>query len=318
MFFEFIFISCTILLRLAGVVNATYSIVSTDSTTRQVGGAGATCLPDRDVFEGLYLSIPNRTVLHTQGLLIARDDPLVLNALDMMQQNKNESLSDIISALLESDNALFSPFQGEVYEGPDLRQYGIADFGSHMAHTGSKLTELYEVMFPGANNEEKDEGGKFNNDQNGKVRYNFHAMGNIVKVGTVDSLARGFQSETNDEYGVCDMAGRLMAAMEMVSDGAYGDTRCLGDQGHSATGAFLHIDSPDGTELIHINIVGDGLEEPVEKLKEAFMEWRKSHRCGNDKDGPGEGNGDGASTASNWPSFLSITVVLFGVLSLLM
>lgn len=317
MFFEFVFVSCTILLRLAGVVTATYSIVSTDSITRQVGGAGATCLPYRDVFEGLYMSVPNRTVLHTQGLLVARDDPIVLNALDMMQQNKNESLSDIISALLELDNGTFT-YQDEFFEAPDLRQYGIADFDSHMAHTGSELTELYEVMFPGSNNEEKDEGGKLVNDQNGKIRYNFQAMGNIVKVGTVDSLTSGFQSETNDEYGVCDMAGRLMAAMEMVSDGAYGDIRCLGNQGHSATGAFLHIDSPDGTELIHINIVGDGSEEPVEKLKEAFIEWRKSYPCGNDKDGPGEGNGDGTSVAPNRTSFLSITVVLFGVLSLLM
>ena len=32
------------------IVTATYSIVATDAKTRQVGGAGATCLEDRDIF----------------------------------------------------------------------------------------------------------------------------------------------------------------------------------------------------------------------------------------------------------------------------
>ena len=64
-------------------ITATYLIVATDATTRKVGGAGATCLETRDVFEALYLSSPNHTVLHTQGILIDRDDPIITTALDM-------------------------------------------------------------------------------------------------------------------------------------------------------------------------------------------------------------------------------------------
>ena len=45
-----------------------FNCVATDATKRKFGGAGATCLETHDVYEALYLSSPNHTVLHTQGL----------------------------------------------------------------------------------------------------------------------------------------------------------------------------------------------------------------------------------------------------------
>jgi hypothetical protein len=83
------------------LVEATYSIVATDLVTRQVGGSGATCLPERSVFDALYVSEPNRSVLHTQGLLIPHDSPIVLNARELI---KNETPPDeILDAMLEQD-----------------------------------------------------------------------------------------------------------------------------------------------------------------------------------------------------------------------
>ena len=294
------------------IASATYSIVSTDATTRQVGGAGATCLPDRDIYEVLYHSVPNRTVLHTQGRLLDRNDTIILKAMDMMQQNENESVNDILSAMLASDSYTFSLQSGETYFGRQLRQYGIADFDSHNAHTGSKLTELWEKIPPlyydgmiVEGNEETDQGGKFGDD-----RYIFHAMGNVVKTGTVKSMSNGIQSLNNDDYdyGVCDMAGKLMAALQSVSDGGYGDVRCTDDdeKGYSASGAFLHIDNPDGMELIHINVIGDGKEEPVEVVKNAFREWRKDHPC---KD-----SSRASTSAAGWPVLMS---AIGGLLSIL-
>ena len=51
--------------------------------------------------------------------------------------------------------------------------------------------------------------------------------------------------------------------------------------GHSFTLIIqmVHIDNPDGTQLIHINIVGDGSYDPVEAMMQDFLKWRESNPC---------------------------------------
>ena len=77
----------------------------------------------------------------------------------------------------------------------------------------------------------------------------------------------GFEEE-NDEFnfGLCDMAGKLMTGMCRVADGDFGGVRCLNKDGTTATGAYLHVDNPDGTEFIHINIIDSNANELVEEL----------------------------------------------------
>ena len=75
------------------------------------------------------------------------------------------------------------------------------------------------------------------------------------------------------------MAGKLMTAMYRVADGDFGDVRCLNKDGTTATGAYLHVDNPDGTEFIHINIIDSYPNEPVEELKFQFANWRKKNPC---------------------------------------
>ena len=108
-------------------ITATYSIVATDATTRQVGGAGATCLESRDVYETLYLSSPNRIVLHTQGLLIDHDDPIITTALDMMQIGT--SVDAMLEEMQRLDNNNFTIKNGELeleFREVEVRQYGIS------------------------------------------------------------------------------------------------------------------------------------------------------------------------------------------------
>jgi hypothetical protein len=62
------------------------------------------------------------------------------------------------------------------------------------------------------------------------------------------------------------MAGKLMTGMYRVADGDFGDVRCLNKDGTTATGAYLHVDNPDGTEFIHINIIDSNANELVEEL----------------------------------------------------
>jgi hypothetical protein len=286
------------------IVTATYSIVATDAKTRQVGGAGATCLEDRDIFEALYRSAPNRSVLHTQGLLLDRDDPIVMIALDMMQ--KDESLDDILNAMqgLDTANYTFTTSLDD-FEIPnvDVRQYGIADFYSQAGYTGTSLASVWYGIFGINGTEQVDVGKKFEND-----RYIYHTMGNVVTKGTVGALQRGFENQNDDfNFGLCDMAGKLMTAMNGVAAGGFGDARCLNDGGKSATGAYLHIDNADGTALIHINKIGDGTSEPVEEMKETFHQWRKDNPC------PGDSSGASMRLEFEFTTLLS----MFGILCLI-
>jgi len=258
------------------IATATYSIVATDSKTRQVGGAGATCLENSDIYEKLYLSAPGLSVLHTQGLLLARTDPIVTTAVEMMKQGASPEA--VLTAMKELDT-LTSTYDLDdtnsiTLEDVELRQYGMADFSSTAVYSGRSLASLFNLF--GFGDSEVADVGK----SNFTDRYTYHALGNVVKSGTVSSLQSGFEEQTDDfNFGLCDMAGKLMTAMYRVPAGGFGDVRCLRQDGRSATGAYLHIDNEDGTELIHINEIDTDTKEPVEVLKEAFVEWRKNNPC---------------------------------------
>ncbi len=280
------------------MVDATYSIVATDPTTRQVGGAGATCIPNFDVFEALYVSVPNRAVLHTQGLLLPRDSPIIKTAKDemmnmMSNENENEKSSnendvkDILQMMRDLDTETLEVSSDDNFPTVTLRQYGIANFDSSAGYTGENLTPLFDVLgftYDGVEQEQVDVGGTVRSSTSTTNNLVYHAQGNIVSTGTVNLLKTGFEEEVvsnddNDEIqNGAELAARLMAAMRSVasSEGA-GDMRCLySDSGSStsASGAYLHVDNPDGTVYVHLNIIGDGMTEPVDELQKAYDEWR--------------------------------------------
>ena len=260
------------LLLITNFVHGTYSIVATDNSTKQVGGAGATCITESkfDVFAGLYRGSPGRAVLHTQGLLLAETDPIVTKAYDMME--KGQSPEATLEALNEIDKSAVR-VGDNIFSTVSLRQYGMADFSSSMAYSGASLKSLWTYF--GHGDSEVTDVGKYNLDG----RYTYHVMANVVKSGTVATMQSGFE-DGSDEYGFgqCDMAGKLMTAMYRVADGGFGDVRCF-DRGTTATGAYIHIDNEDGTELVHINVVEAGRQEPLEVLKEKFHEWRCQNPC---------------------------------------
>lgn len=276
-----------LLLAIPSFISATFSIVATDKETRQVGGAGATCLDDEDVHKALYFSIPNKGVLHRQGDICC-DDSIPLAGLEAM--GMNASVDDVLNTMLTMDNETFTfdEFDDDYYLPPgaedyeteqrNLRQYAIADFDSHIGYTGSSLYTIYHDIFgfPGST-EQTHSGGEATSS-----RYVYHAAGNIVKEGTVQSLQNGFLTEEDNDvygFGLCDMAGKLMNAMYHLLKDGNGDSRCLLQYGTTAASGFLHIDNADGTEYIHINAIDDGTKEPLEKLKRKFMRWRRKNPC---------------------------------------
>jgi hypothetical protein len=255
------------------VVEATYSIVAADLATRQVGGSGATCLPGQSVFDALYVSEPNRSVLHTQGWLIPHDSPIVLNVRELM---KNETPPDeILEAMLEQDVGFFRaldvfgiPGFGSIPEA-NVRQWGLADFEASAGYTGDQLDFVYEEILGILGTIQQDKGGVHN-------RFQYHAQSNIVVNGTNERMQEGFESPP---VGFCDdLPGRLMAGL-YVGGSLGGDVRC---DPVSASGAFLHVDNPDGTEYLHIEIVGDGSVEPLDELAGSYFKWREQNPCPTD------------------------------------
>lgn len=254
------------------ITHATFSIVATDRQSRQVGGAGASCNPSGDIFSGLYLSAPNRSVLHTQALLLERNNPIVVTAREMMR--RDESIQDILSTMEDMDSSNFTLSVGS-FPSAELRQYGMADFFTNGGYTGQSLETAYRLAGMADGTEQIDLGSEKLVDD----RYSYHAMGNVVADGTVDALQTGFLKDI-DSDDHCMMARRLMAAMDSVLQDGFGDMRCINDHGGiSATGAYLHIDNPDGKVLVHINKAGDGSYEPIEELKREFLQWQENNGC---------------------------------------
>ena len=118
----------SLLLLLAPITttHATFSIVATDAQSRQVGGAGASCNPFGDVFSGLYLSAPNRSVLHTQALLLERNNPIFVRAREMMHSrdiNDESNIEEVLS-MMESMDSKNSTLSVGSFPSSELRQYG--------------------------------------------------------------------------------------------------------------------------------------------------------------------------------------------------
>ena len=170
---------------------------------------------------------------------------------------------------------------------------GMADFFTNGGYTGRSLETAYTLAGMVNGTEQIDLGSEDLVDG----RYSYRALGNDVARGTVDALRTGFLAETttgdgdgdgddgeedtHDDYDDhCIMARRLTAAMDEVLRDGLGDMRCIhGHDGITATGAYLHVDNPDGTVLVHINKAGDGSYEPIEELKREFLRWQERSGC---------------------------------------
>lgn len=159
----------------------------------------------------------------------------------------------------------------------------MADFTTNGGYTGRSLETAYTLAGMAEGTEQVDIGSEDLVDE----RFSYHAMGNAVAEGTVKALQTGFlqepQVDGDSDNDHCAMAQRLMSAMEHVLANGLGDMRCNKDKnGITATGAYLHIDSPNGRSFIHINKAGDGSYEPIEDLKEEFLQWKELHCNGSE------------------------------------
>lgn len=220
----------------------TFSIVAVDSTTGEVGSAGATCL---DVTNSGVSAIiisevkPGKGAIHTQSYWLAANQQNASNQMDL-----GKSPQEIINWLIANDAG----------NNASLRQYGIADLdGSNSARTAA---------FTGANCFDfKDH----------RLGANYAIQGNIL-IGheVLDSMEARFVNTQGS------LADKLMAAMQGANiPGA--DSRCL-NEGVSSLSAFIRVAKPsDDPNNLWMDLIVPATPfgvEPIDSLQVLFDDWK--------------------------------------------
>ena len=219
----------------------TFSIVGLDSTSRQIGSAGASCL---DLyFAGItnpaFLTdiLPDTGVVNTQSYFIQANQD---NARTRMRLG--DTPIQILNWLVAND----------ANNNPQFKQYGIVAFNgnspSSASHTGSTCVN-------------------YKNHVNGSINGFYYAIqGNILMGQNIlDSMEARFRN-TNGT-----LACRLMAAMQGAKViGA--DTRC---NNSSSLFAFMQVANPDdlyGHPSLNISLRTKQIDnvEPIDSLQELF------------------------------------------------
>lgn len=230
------------MLTLAHVAGATYSVVGVDTVRREVGGTGTSCLGGQDVYI-IYGSVPGVGVVHAQASLNldARDRAVTL-------LTQGIAPADIIQALTDASFDRQS----------SLRQYAVADVTGRVAgFTGSGT-------------------GTFAGDQQGApAHFVYSVQGNILTGQRVLT-----QAASAFEANGCDLAERLMLALEAGADGGEGDSRCT-DDGIPSDSAFLQVDREGEAagSYVSLRVQSSGEANPLPLLRELFSAWRATHPC---------------------------------------
>jgi uncharacterized Ntn-hydrolase superfamily protein len=265
----------------------TYSIVAVDTTTQQVGGAGTSCVGMLSVHI-IYGSVPGKGAVHAQAQLGGPGKNAAV-----MQVGMDVAPADIIAAITATG------FDANAQR----RQYGIVDLQARSAG------------FTGTQN------GMFADDRQAQVGpYTFSVQGNILtSMAVIDQSAMSFQTAG------CDLADRLMLALEAGARNGEGDSRCT-PQGIPSDSAFIQVDRPGeaaGTYL-RLEVVNTSPNNPLVMLRTQYDAWRAQNPCpvpaadaGIDGDGgldPMDEMGGGCCSASGDPSALAVAIAVAIVL----
>jgi len=220
----------------------TYSIVGADTHSHEVGGAGTSCLTGDDVYV-IYRGVPGHGALHAQAYysLSARD-------LGAELLGSGATPVDVLDALT------LPSFDGNA----GIRQYGVIDVSGKSAGFTGTGTMPYA------------------GDHQGSVsHFAYSVQGNILTSAKVLQ-----QAGAAFEQGGCDLAERLMLALEAGAHGNEGDSRCTG-HGIPSDSAFLQIESPQLAEgdYLSLHVASSGDENPLPQLRAKLEAWRVQHPC---------------------------------------
>jgi len=230
---------------LSGTARATYSIAATDRATRQMGGSVTSCVGNLDV--GIvYGSSPGHGVVHAQAQLSPTGGPK-MRAVMMLGMDAAPSM--IISTITApSFDAGFAS-----------RQYGVVDLmGRHAGFSGANAMAYKEDR------------------QGTDGTFTYSVQGNILTSGKVlDQAVMGFKN------GGCDLADKLMLALEAGAANGEGDSRCTTPRKIPSDSAFIQVDLENGApgSYLKLSVRGTGTQNPLPMLRAMFDAWRKTHPC---------------------------------------
>jgi MYXO-CTERM domain-containing protein len=231
-------------------VLATYSIVAADRATRQVGGAVTSCVGGS--VAGVYGSAPGKGAVAAQAASnrAGRDEAVRLLLMDVAPQ---QIITRITSAMFDPASA--------------RRQYGVVDLmGRADGHSGTG-------------------NGNFAGDRQGQAGdFTYSIQGNILTGPAVLS-----QSEAAFRGEGCDLADRLMLALEAGGASGQGDSRCT--PGSPSSSAFIAVDLPDqpAGSYLRISVLPQGRSNPLPRVRAQFDTWRRTHPCPGDAPPPDGG-----------------------------
>jgi len=216
---------------------ATYSIAAVDTATEEIGGAGTSCVGGLDV-RIIYGAVPGVGVVHAQALLHPRGRDRAVALL-----SGSTTPADIITAIASSS------FDRDF----EHRQYAVVDLTRPTAAFTGGRTGAW------SGHRAVDDG-----------RYRGAVAGNILTSGAViDQAVAGFAG--------CDLAARLMHALEAGADNGEGDTRCT-PRGVPSDSAFIRVDTPSGTRL-DLSVTDTGRRSPLPLLRVEYQSWRAQNPC---------------------------------------
>jgi uncharacterized Ntn-hydrolase superfamily protein len=225
-----------------GTAHATYSIVATDTARREVGGAGTSCVGTLSVTV-IYGSVPGKGAVHAQAQLGGPG-----KAAAVMQLGMDIAPADIIASITSTQ---FDP-------NAQQRQYGIVDLMARSAGFSGALTAAYS-----------------DDRQHAIGTFTYSVQGNILTSAAVlDQASVAF------ELSGCDLADRLMLALEAGAHGGQGDSRCTPD-GIPSDSAFLEVDR-DGEaagSFLRLDVTNTAPQNPLVLLRAQYDAWRTQHAC---------------------------------------
>ena len=257
---------------------ATFSIVAVDTTTKEVGSAGGSCIAGSIIISDIH---PGIGAIHTQSYYLPANQNYASTLMD-----EGYSPLEIIQLLEEND----------VQNNPSIRQYGIVDLFS-----GNNYGMLYEyecneiegaVWYGNPNSGELAEcsdptisrSASFtgNNCSNWKGHINginYAIQGNIL---LNEDILLGIEEGFLNTNGALDQ--KLMAALQGAKvPGA--DTRCL-DEGISTLSAFIRVAKSDDVNDYYMDLNVNSVTpyfnqtglwiDPVDTLQTLYNNWYDS------------------------------------------
>lgn len=235
-------------LFVAGEASATYSIVGADTATAQVGGAGTSCVGNFSVYN-IYGSVPGVGVVHAQARLNEQGRVRAVQRL-----GEGVEPRDIL------DEITSNGFDGLAAQ----RQYGIVTATPNAA------------SFTGA------QCGTHASDRTGQAgTHHYATQGNILTSrAVIDQASDAF------EAGGCDLADRLMNALEAGAANGEGDSRCT-PRGIPSDGAFLQVDRPGepAGSWLRLRVDNTSPNDPIALLRAQYETWRAANPCPPPRDG---------------------------------